>query len=420
MEENRLEADDTGPLGKERMDNKRRGVSKLFTEANEKREKKTVQAPASGLVGVQDASSLLALLQSAIPQLGGAGPATKQDGEAVVETHAQIACHTVEDSDDEETRQVTSAAAWFGGEAPPPASGQSHSGRKQPPQAPRAASGSGQDDGRLTRSVVTMQQQIATDVNPGYYELINLSDERLRAATSMDEKKELNDYVHAKLKTGKQVLKHIEACLKKCIGCKAAALLSDEQNELERKDKTARACVALLNLMIKTPCDPAEFLQLIDAIRDEKAIISNNLWVMEFQQQVQQSLNLGRPLEACKACSLNYSGVERLVDKGIAHDDIAQVAVATILDSILVLASSGLSKPDQQREPASTNTTKLAIASIIACVREAKNSQHFLARDAVDSEMEDLALLVDKAADPVKMTDLVARYDAYHDPQQGG
>ena len=65
MEESRFEADDSGPFGKERFANKRKHTAKVFDDTDSKRQKLEVERPASGLVGVADASSLLALLQSA-------------------------------------------------------------------------------------------------------------------------------------------------------------------------------------------------------------------------------------------------------------------------------------------------------------------------------------------------------------------
>ena len=75
MEESRLEADDSGPFGKERLANKRSQVAKVFDDTESKRRKLAVERPASGLVGVDDAGALLALLESAAPGLGlGARP----------------------------------------------------------------------------------------------------------------------------------------------------------------------------------------------------------------------------------------------------------------------------------------------------------------------------------------------------------
>ena len=71
LQESRLEADDSGPFGRERLANKRKVVAKLFEEKEAKRNKMIVERPASGLAGVEDASSLLALLQHAASGLGG-------------------------------------------------------------------------------------------------------------------------------------------------------------------------------------------------------------------------------------------------------------------------------------------------------------------------------------------------------------
>ena len=71
LQASRLEADDSGPFGRERLANKRKAVAKLFEEKEAKRNKMTVERPASGLAGVEDANSLLALLQHAASGLGG-------------------------------------------------------------------------------------------------------------------------------------------------------------------------------------------------------------------------------------------------------------------------------------------------------------------------------------------------------------
>ena len=91
------------------------------------------------------------------------------------------------------------------------------------------------------------------------------------------------------------------------------------------------------------------------------------------------------------------------------------------LDSILVLATSGLSKPQQQAEPATTCPTKLAIASCIQALVTASKRTSFLAKAIVNDELDDFDLLVSASADPAKVISLVKRFDDYHDlPNQQG
>ena len=137
--------------------------------------------------------------------------------------------------------------------------------------------------------------------------------------------------------------------------------------------------------------------------------------MMEFQQNVHHAFMLGDANGACAKCSKDSKDVMKLVEKGCSLDEASTVAQGSICDSILVWAASGLSKPEQQREPARVSTTKLAISSIIDCVRTWKDKPSFLACDVFNQEMEDLALLVDKQADPVKQHELIERYDRHRE-----
>ena len=141
-----------------------------------------------------------------------------------------------------------------------------------------------------------------------------------------------------------------------------------------------KAANSLLLVMAKGSA-PVEFLEHLDNLQDPKAIISKNLYMMEFHAKVQHAFMIDDANGACAKCSKDSKDVMKLVEKGCSLDEASTVAQGSILDSILVWAASGLSKPEQQREPARFSTTKLAISSIIDCVRTWKDKPSFLASD---------------------------------------
>ena len=124
VDESRLEADDSGPFGKERLANKRKQVAKVFDDTESKRRKLAVERPASGLVGVDDASSLLALL-------GGAASGLSLGARPVVASENRSGRGEDTDGDDEcasksgdEEDPLASASAFFGtAHDAPPSSG---------------------------------------------------------------------------------------------------------------------------------------------------------------------------------------------------------------------------------------------------------------------------------------------------------
>ena len=227
------------------------------------------------------------------------------------------------------------------------------------------------------------------------------------------QKKELDECVGDKLKSGRKVVKIMQSLVSKIGGSKAAPFMQAELAELEQKKDIATACIDLLTLMTKPP-NPSEFLEQLAVLRNAGAAVSTNLHMMEFQQKVQNALMLNDVKGACEKCMAESPDVQDILNQGCNADAAANVAVASFLDSILLLATSGLSKAEQQREPATSNTTKLAIASIIDTLRAWAEKPNFIARAVVDQEMDDFALLIDKAADPQKLEDLLRRYGEHH------
>jgi len=167
-----------------------------------------------------------------------------------------------------------------------------------------------------------------------------------------------------------------------------------------------------MSLLTKPP-NPAEFLEKLGVARGAGAPVSNTLRVLEFQQTVQQALALNGVKGACEKCLEGSPDVQGLVGHGCDVNDIGRVAAASISDSILVLATSGLSKPEQQHQPAESNPTQLAIATMIETLRSYAQNETFVARAVVDQGMDDFALLTDPSADPQKLRDLFARFGEY-------
>ena len=310
MEESRLEADDSGPFGKERLANQRSQAAKVFDDTESKRRKLAVERPASGLVCVDNAGALLALVESAAPGLGvGARPVAAAENRNGGSEDEDVNDEPVSESEDENV-PLASASAFFGtAQDAPPSSGSAQPAvprtRKpvkpaQPGAVPRtkkpAQPGAGQAtastgqrarrpkplargvqggpsqgqgsvvksgapasgqvanvDGRVARSVNTFKEQIAKEVDMAFSDLIDLSDERLRAAVTKEERKQLSDYVADKVKGGQKFIRAAQALQKKMISSKAVQALQGECADLELKLSVATACVNLLGLLTKPP-----------------------------------------------------------------------------------------------------------------------------------------------------------------------
>ena len=218
LEESRQVADDSGPFGRERLGNQRKAITKVFDDVDAKRNKVTVERPASGLAGVADASSLLSLLQHVASGLGGsqsvkqkAGTETNMDQDLDSDDDDD-ACDDVL-SEAEETAEVTNVNEFFqsatentgapmgqgagsgGNKRQASSSLASGSGGKrqrlgrQPPSS-WSASGTGSKagsaqasgqvekpkpennssfvDGRVQRSIHSINQQLAKEIEPAY------------------------------------------------------------------------------------------------------------------------------------------------------------------------------------------------------------------------------------------------------------
>ena len=101
-------------------------------------------------------------------------------------------------------------------------------------------------DGRVARSVNTFKEQIAKEVDMPFEALIDLSDERLRAAVTKAERKQLSDDVADKLKGGRKVIRAVQSLQQKVGSSKASELLRAECLDLEQKLAVATVCANLL------------------------------------------------------------------------------------------------------------------------------------------------------------------------------
>ena len=113
-----------------------------------------------------------------------------------------------------------------------------------------------------------------------------------------------------------------------------------------------------------------------------EAKVSANLEMMAFQQEIQHALILNDPRSACELCLSESPPVKNLTSHGCLLEDISQVAVGSFLDSVLVLATSGLSTREQQRQPPGLSATKLAMVSIIETMRSYAEQTTFVVRRA--------------------------------------
>ena len=458
MLEDRLEANDTGPFGQERLEHKKNAISKMFADDNAKRQKVTATPPASGLANISDARGLLALLQSSG---AGALDESKQKPNQDSNERVEISDDDDDASDDPPPRSAgdflgfggqssglrprstpSQGAAGGGGGTSGKASGRVRAASSRDGVSGTAAianvslgsqlgsnsrsltavgtQSSFADDGRSQRVVEGINKKIAEEVEPTYTIALCLKDDRLRVAVNKEEKKQLVEYCQEKTKECVMALKALRQVLQKIRGCKAGSAVQVQHEETEKRIVVVNACSDLMTLMTKQQSNPAEFLELIEILSNAGAQMPSQLRLIQFQQTINQLLIVNDAEGACQKC---HNGVEiqDLLRRGCTLESIEKLVEGTFLDSILVLATSGLSKPQQQTEPATTSPTKLAIASCIQALVTASKRTSFLAKAIVNDELDDFDLLVSASADPAKVISLVKRFDDYHDlPNQQG
>ena len=428
----------------------KKAVSKIFADDNAKRQKLAVTPPASGLANFGDARALLQLHQRA----GAVDESKQKQNQDTKETRSVESSDDNEDdaSNDPPTR---SAVDFFGGQPSGlrPRSSSSHaigggwgssgqaSGRVR--AASTAAAGSnaktsisisnvasksrsqttlgnklgfaGADiDGRSQRVVDSIDKRIAEEVEPAYASVLCLEDDRLRVAVDKIEKKQLAEYCQNNAKECATALKTLGQVLNRIKACEAESAVQVQQEDVEKKIEVVNACLELMTSMTKQQ-SPGDFLELIDILTNAGAQMSNQLYLIQFQHQINQLLIFNDTEGACQKCDANGADVKDLLSRGCTQASIVQLVESVFLDSILVLATSGLSKTQQQTEPATNNPTKLAIASSIQALMKASEQPSFLARAIANRELEDFELLVSASVDPAKVISLVTRFDDYHD-----
>ena len=450
MLEDRLDANDTGPFGQERLEHKKNAISKMFADDNAKRQKVTATPPASGLANISDARGLLALLQSS-----GAGALDESKQKPNQDSNERV--EISDDDDDSDDPPPRSAGDFFGFGGQPSGlrprstpsqgaagggggtSGKASGGKASgggggtsgnsrsltkvgtvPLTTPQTSFAAADYDGRSQRVVDGINKKIAEEVEPTYTIALCLKDDRLRVAVNKEEKKQLVEYCQEKTKECVMALKALRQVLQKIRGCKAGSAVQDQHEETEKRIAVVNACSDLMTLMTKQS-NPAEFLELIEILSNAGAQMSSQLRLIQFQQTINQLLIVNDAEGACQKCDVNGVEIQDLLGRGCTLESIEKLVEGTFLDSILVLATSGLSKPQQQAEPATTSPTKLAIASCIQALVTASKRTSFLAKAIVNDELDDFDLLVSASADPAKVISLVKRFDDYHDlPNQQG
>ena len=194
---------------------------------------------------------------------------------------------------------------------------------------------------------------------------------------------------------------------------KNASHLDEVMATIDAKAIVATACLNLATLMTKPPC-PSEFLEQLAILKNAGATVSDNMHTMQFQQKLQNALGLNDVESACAMCAGVSPEWTELLHRGQEIQSASHVAKGAFLDSILVLATSGLSTIEQQREPEAGSATKLGIMSIIDTLRKHSKHLDFIARSIVDKEMDEFALLVSDEADPIAVEKFLAGYDTYH------
>ena len=140
-------------------------------------------------------------------------------------------------------------------------------------------------DGRVQRSIHSFNQQIAKEIDPFFNAVIDLSDERLCAAVTKIQKKQLLECVGEKLRAARKLSKTLRCLHDKINGSKAVDNMPSEMAELKRKATVVEACTNLMSVMTKPP-NPSEFLESVALLHEAGATVSTNLHMMEFQQKI--------------------------------------------------------------------------------------------------------------------------------------
>ena len=173
--------------------------------------------------------------------------------------------------------------------------------------------------------------------------------------------------------------KRIEALLAKMDQSRGQGVLTEDIAQLAKRLKAVDACRDFMHLMSQ-PWNPADFVEKIAVLKGADVAISKNLYLMEYQQKLQSALVVGNAELACEMCMGDCEEVGKLVSLGFDISSAANVAEGCLLDSVLVLATTGLCKLEQQREPAARSTTKAAILQLINSIRAASGlGEAFLA-----------------------------------------
>ena len=163
-----------------------------------------------------------------------------------------------------------------------------------------------------------------------------------------------------KLKGGRKVIRAVQSLHHKIGSSKAAELLQGECADLEQKLAVATACVDLLGLRTKPP-NPAELVDHLAVMRNDGALVSANLHMLECPQKLRHALTLNDVRGPCQMCFQGSTELGRLCEHGCSVEAAARVATSSFLDSILMLATAGCGKPEPQRQ--TTSPTKSATSS---------------------------------------------------------
>ena len=215
------------------------------------------------------------------------------------------------------------------------------------------------------------------------------------------------------LKAESKLTKLHSLALNKMASSHVAKHVSDSITELSEQQVFTNASVGILGMLqSNASSNPADFTEHVATLREcPQAKVSVGVELLAFHQQLQLALTLNEIGNACNLCLSGSEAVRNLIDSSCNIEEISRVAEGTFLDSILVLATSGLANKDNVRRPPAKCTTKLAMASIIETMQAHATQELFLARRVCDTEMEDLPLLVPAKAALAKVQDFIERYD---------
>ena len=168
--------------------------------------------------------------------------------------------------------------------------------------------------------------------------------------------------------------------------------------------------------------DPSDFVRTQHHLRNLGFVFNPAVRLLGYTQRILHCVHMGHYDKLQSELDRSDPVYRTLVDKDqLSESHIDDRVGHVLVDNVLVLASSGLGKEAQQKEAAGKSQAKEMLTTVLSKIREiAVANPAMVGRHVIDSEWEDMQLLVDARADTKKLSDLVHRYDKHHGAQDDG